>query len=174
MKNRVTAAAMAALVLACAGFASAQQPGPIESRLDARKVVVAADGKESFAAAETAKPGDVIEYTATYRNTATQTMRNLEATLPIPANTELVAGSAAPAGARASLDSRSFEQVPLKRKVRRGAADVEEMVALGEYRSLRWYPGELAPGKSIAFKARVRVLDDRPSTGPPAAQGAKP
>ena len=115
MKNRFTTVIMAALAVACAGLAGAQQPSPIESRLEARKVVVGADGKESFAAADAARPGDVIEYAATYRNTATQPVRNLEATLPIPANTELVPGSAAPAGAKASLDSRSFEQVPLKR-----------------------------------------------------------
>jgi uncharacterized repeat protein (TIGR01451 family) len=172
MKNRLTSAAMAAIAFACAGLASAQQPNPIESRLEARKVVVAADGKEGFAAADAAKPGDVIEYTATYRNTATQPVRNLEATLPIPANTELVSGSATPVGARAAVDSRSFDKVPLKRKVRRGAAEVEETVPLAEYRALRWYPGELGPGRSIVFKARVRVLDDRPATGPPGAKGA--
>ena len=170
MKNRFTTVIMAALAVASAGLAGAQQPSPIESRLEARKVVVGADGKESFSAADAARPGDVIEYAATYRNTATQPVRNLEATLPIPANTELVPGSAAPAGAKASLDSRSFEQVPLKRKVRRGAADVEETVPVREYRSLRWYPGELAPGKTLAFKARVRVLDDTPATGPPGAR----
>lgn len=173
MKNRHAQAALAALVLACAGLAGAQQANPIESRLEARKVVVAADGKESFVAADAAKPGDVIEYAATYRNTATQAVRNLEATLPIPANTELVSGSSTPAGAKASVDARSFEPVPLKRKVRRGAAEVEETVPLGEYRSLRWYPGELAPGRSITFKARVRVLDDRPATGPPATKGVQ-
>jgi uncharacterized repeat protein (TIGR01451 family) len=172
MKNRFNRAALAA-ILACAGLAAAQQPNPIESRLEARKVVAAADGKESFAAADAAKPGDVIEYTATYRNASTQAVRNLEATLPIPANTELVPGSATPAGARASLDARAFEPMPIKRKVRRGAAEVDETVPVGEYRYLRWYPGELGPGKSIAFKARVRVLDDRPSTGPPAVPGAK-
>ena len=170
MKNRFTGAALAAFVLAAAAAASAQQAGPIETRLEARKVVAAADGKEGFAAAETAKPGDVLEYTATYRNTSTQAVRNLEATLPIPANTELVAGSPAPAGARASLDARSFEALPLKRKVRRGAAEVEETVPTREYRSLRWYPGELAPGRTLTFKARVKVLDDAPATGPPGAR----
>ncbi|HUP30006.1 MAG TPA: hypothetical protein VM122_07535 [Usitatibacter sp.] len=170
MKTKFTWAALAALVLAVAPAAIAQQPGPIETRLEARKVVAAADGKEGFAAAESAKPGDVIEYIATYRNTSTQAVRNLEATLPIPANTELVAGSAEPVGAKASVDARAFEAMPLKRKVRRGAAEVEEAVPVHEYRSLRWYPGVLAPGKSLAFKARVRVLDDAPATGPPGAR----
>lgn len=172
MKRWNAVAAMAAFCFAWAAPA-VSQPNPVETRLEARKVVAQADGKESFAAADTAKPGDVIEYVATYRNASSQSVRNLEATLPIPANTELVAGTASPSGARGSLDARAFEQLPLKRKVRRGAAEVEEAVPLREYRALRWYPGELAAGRSVSFKARVRVIDDRPATGPPGSPGAR-
>ena len=156
-----------AMILAAAPLHAQQQGGPLEVRLESRKVVAAADGKETFAPATTAKPGDVIEYAATYRNTSTQSIRNLEATLPIPANTEWVEGSAAPVGARGSSDARTFEALPLKRKVRRGALEVEEAVPARDYRALRWYPGELPAGGSVTFKARVRVLDDRPATGPP-------
>ena len=85
--------AVSALVLAVAAFpAASQQANPLVTQLEARKVVRGADGKESFAPADNAKPGDVIEYVATYRNTGKQPIRNLEATLPIPHNTEFVAG----------------------------------------------------------------------------------
>jgi uncharacterized repeat protein (TIGR01451 family) len=149
----VGAAAM--LVVAAAAFA---QTGAIETRLEARKVVRAADGKEIFATAESAQPGDVIEYVATYRNTGAQPVRDLEATLPIPANTEIVPGTARPASAKASLDAVSFAAMPLTRKVRRDGGEIEERVDTREYRYLRWYAGELAGGKSAVFVARVKVI----------------
>ena len=167
MGNWFTAAVMAVTVFAHAAPAAAQQSDPIETRLDARKVVTAADGKEGFAAADAARPGDVIEYTATYRNVGKQPVRNLEATLPIPANTELVASSAVPAATRASADARTFESFPLKRKVKRGGVDVEEALPLSEYRALRWAAGDLAPGRTVSFRARVRVIEGEPATGPP-------
>jgi uncharacterized repeat protein (TIGR01451 family) len=139
----------------------AQQKAPVETRLEARKVEVAADGKESFSPAEAAKPGDVLEYTATYRNTTNSPIANLEATLPIPPQTELVAGSVRPANAKASLDSARFADMPLKRKAMKDGREVEEAVALSEYRALRWYPGALAPNQMLTFTARVRVIDDR-------------
>jgi uncharacterized repeat protein (TIGR01451 family) len=172
MTKWFVAAVSAALGVACVSAVHAQQSNPIETRLEARRVVLQADGKEAFAGAEAARPGDVIEYTATYRNVASAPVRNLEATLPIPANTELVEASPTPAGVRASTDARSFEALPLKRKVRRGGIDVDEVVPPRDIRYLRWYPGELPPGRTLSFKARVRVLDDRPATGPPTGKAA--
>jgi uncharacterized repeat protein (TIGR01451 family) len=137
----------------------AQQPGPIDVRLESRKVIPAAEGKESFAPATTAKPGDVIEYVATYRNTARQPISGLEATIPIPGNTEFIPGSARPDSAKASVDSRSWADMPLKRKVRRDGREVDEQVAVREYRYLRWFPGELGADKSMTFTARVRVVE---------------
>jgi uncharacterized repeat protein (TIGR01451 family) len=137
----------------------AQQNGPIETRLEARKVVRAADGQESFAPATAAKPGDVIEYAATYRNTSRDPVRNLEATLPIPGNTEFVPGSARPDSAKASVDSRAWADMPLKRKVLRDGREVEEQVPFREYRYLRWFPGALGGEKSMTFTARVRVVE---------------
>lgn len=162
-------AGAAALVLFATPLA-AQQAGPVESRLEARKVVLAADGKETLVAAEAAKPGDVIEYVATYRNTGKQAVRNLQATLPIPANTEFIPGSPRPASAKASVDARAFADLPLKRSVQRDGKTVEEPVPTREVRYLRWYPGELGADKSVTFTARVRVVDERAASPP--AQGA--
>ena len=140
-----------------------QNTNPLVTRLEARKVVRAADGTESFAAAESAKPGDVIEYVATYRNTGKQPIRNLEATLPIPQNTELVDSSARPAGAKASLDAKTFADMPLKRRVVRDGKPVDEAVPVREYRSLRWYAAELPADKVATYSARVKVLEDVPA-----------
>ena len=109
--------ALAALAILAAAWPAAaqQQANPLVTELEARKVVRGADGKESFAAADSAKPGDVIEYVATYRNTGKQPLRNLQATLPIPHNTEFVPGTANPANANASIDAKSYAAMPLKR-----------------------------------------------------------
>jgi uncharacterized repeat protein (TIGR01451 family) len=162
MKTHWGAAAFAAL-LAFATLASAQPSGPVETRLEASKVERAADGAERLVPAQTARPGDVIEYTATYRNAGTQGVHDLDATLPIPANTEFVAGSAKPAGATASLDGRAYAAMPLKRRVMRGGKPVEEDVPLREYRFLRWHVAQLGGGKSVSFDARVKVIEDEKS-----------
>jgi uncharacterized repeat protein (TIGR01451 family) len=150
----------AALFLAAAPLHAQQQTGPLEVRLESRKVVAAADGKETFAPATTARPGDVIEYVATYRNTSRSPLRGLEATVPIPSNTEFVPGSERPAKPlKASTDSRTWGDMPLKRKVIRDGREVEEQVPVREYRYLRWFPGELGADKSMTFTARVRVVE---------------
>jgi uncharacterized repeat protein (TIGR01451 family) len=164
MKTHWSAAGLIAL-LAFATLASAQPAGPVQTRLEASKVERAADGSERLVPAQAARPGDVIEYTATYRNTGEQPVRDLDATLPIPSDTEFVAGSDKPAGAMASLDGRAFAAMPLKRRVTRGGKTVEEDVPLREYRYLRWRVARLGGGKSVSFDARVKVLEDEKSQG---------
>jgi uncharacterized repeat protein (TIGR01451 family) len=163
-------AALIAALAACAPGAFAQQANALETRLEARKVVATADGKEAYAPADQARPGDVIEYVATYRNTTRQPVRNLDATLPIPAETEFLPDTDKPAGARASLDGTTWGAMPLKRTVKRDGRDVEEAVPARDYRFLRWHTDTLGAEKSAAFTARVRVIDDR-GTGPPGGRG---
>ncbi|HZZ95011.1 MAG TPA: hypothetical protein VFE23_20800 [Usitatibacter sp.] len=147
-----------ALVLAC-GAAYAQDKQPLESTLEQHRVVKAGDGTEKLEPAAAVKPGDVIEYDAIYRNTGHAPLSGVTATLPIPSNTEFVAGSAKPSNAKASVDGRAFADMPLVRKVVRDGRSIEEQVPVREYRYLRWYPGELGGDKSVKFSARVRVLE---------------
>lgn len=167
------AAILAAFAVAAGlvtGAHAQRNDGPLETRLEARRVVLAG-GRESLVDAANAKPGDVIEYRATYRNSGKAALANLEATVPIPANTEFVEGSARPAGARASTDGVAFSAMPLKRKARTAAGvEVEQTVPLSEYRALRWYPGTLAGEVEVTFTARVRVVDNQPAA-PPSTQG---
>jgi len=151
----------AAALIAIAAPLAAQGPAKpgVETRLDVRKIVRAADGRESVVGADTAKPGDTLEYVVTYTNNTAQAVRDFQATLPIPQATEYIPGSAKPAAAKASLDARSFEAMPLRRKVLRDGRDVEEDVALREYRYLRWSAPELGAGKSLTYAARVKVVE---------------
>lgn len=140
---------------------------PIKVTLTRMKVVMV-NGRESQVAAATAKPGDVLEEVATYQNRSTMPVRKLEATLPIPPNTELVMSSLQPSNASASVDGKTFSVVPLKRKVLQpNGVAVEQDVPLREYRFLRWFPGELAAGETLTVKARFRVIDDQPLPTPP-------
>lgn len=174
MFNSVKAAgAILAACLAAAPAAWAQKGSdPLESMLAARKVVVV-DGRDTFADANAARPGDVIEYLATYRNTGSGPITGLQATVPIPGNTEFVPGSARPAGARASLDGRTFADIPLKRVVTRNGQRIEEQVPYREYRYLRWTAGTLESGKSLVYTARVRVVDDRTPSEPGSKGGGR-
>jgi len=156
---QVLAAAAILLVAALPAHAQPKASEPVKTTLEARKVVLAADGRESFAPADFARPGDVIEYAATYRNTTREAVRNLEATLPIPVHTEFVAGSARPAAVRASLDAREFAAPPLKRTAVADGRETIEIVPYREYRFLRWQPVHLGPEASMTFTARVRVLE---------------
>jgi len=155
--------ALAALVVATAAStpALAQKGGePLESTLVARKVVVA-EGRESLVDAADARPGDVIEYVATYRNTGKDAIRGLKAALPIPPQTEYIPGSARPAKAQASLDGKAFADMPLRRKTTRNGQAIDEPVPWREYRAIRWDAGDLAAGDTLPFTIRVRVIDER-------------
>jgi len=158
MRKIFTAVQIAAMLIVAALPLHAQT-APVESTLEARRVVRGADGSESFTSADVVKPGDVIEYVATYRNTTGEAIHDLEATLPIPPHTELIPGSARPPAARASLDAREFASLPLKRKAIRDGREVEEAVAYREYRSLRWAPVNLGAQMSVTYTARVKVLE---------------
>ena len=155
--NRLWLCAALLAGIAATPFASAADV--VQTTLAARKVVVAADGRERLVPAETAKPGDVIEYVVSLRNTGRDTVRNLSATLPIPSNTELIEGSARPVNAKASLDAQRFDYMPLMRGVVRNGKPVVEPVPAREIRYLRWSAPELGDQRSLSFAARVRVLE---------------
>ena len=139
---------------------------PVEIQLLRRKIVLVG-AQETLQDAGTAKPGEILEETAIYTNKSKNLITKLEATLPIPLNTELVPNSTKPAtlAVRASTDGLSFRTLPLKRKAKlANGVEAEQLVPLNEYRFLRWYPGELAAGKSVSYSARFKIVDDAPTT----------
>lgn len=132
--------------------------GGVAVRLEASKVVAQAGG-ESLQPATAARPGDTVEYRATYTNRGKSVARNVEATLPIPAGTLVyLPATARPTAVLASLDGNRFAPVPLTRTVIRadGAKELQP-VPYAEYRYLRWTLGDLAPGASTTIRARMGV-----------------
>ncbi len=129
--------------------------------LTAHKVVASA-GAEKMESAEKAKPGDVLQYEANYRNDTKAAVSNLQATLPIPDGLELLLESAKPAGAQASLDGKIFAPLPLTREV--AGADgkkTNEPVPAREIRALRWSAPQLAAGEKFTVSARAKVLTNQ-------------
>lgn len=133
----------------------------VKVSLSSHRVVKNAAGAESISSGESAKPGELIEYRATYLNSGTAPARNLLGTLPVPAEMEFVTGSAVPAGVQASTDGVTYASIPLKRKVKLGnGTTAQRPVPVSEYRSLRWHLRDLAPGASVTVTARMKIKDN--------------
>jgi uncharacterized repeat protein (TIGR01451 family) len=167
LKKFVKAVLAGTGALLCLAAAWAQN-AEVESRLSVQRVAAQADGRESLGPATSVKPGDVLEYSSSYRNVGKAPARSLQATLPIPAGTEFLPGSTRPVAATASTDGMNFAPLPLKRKLKQAdGREVEQLVPTAEYRALRWAPVDLPPGQTLQFVARVRVVDDRaPASAP--------
>jgi uncharacterized repeat protein (TIGR01451 family) len=134
------------------------QSGPVQLVLRALKVTREANGNEGLVPVSRVRPGEVVEYQVRYSNTSNRAVRNLQATLPIPAALEFVSGSASPAAPLASTDGKSYEAMPLKRKV--VIADGTEKIVLvptSEYRYLRWSVSQLGAGEKVTVSARARL-----------------
>lgn len=154
--RRALVAALVAVALPVPFTASAQSA--LRISLTAHRVAVDARGRESLQPAAEARPGETVEYRAAYRNSGIAPVGEVQATLPIPDGTEYVARTARPAPALASLDGRTFEPLPLKRRVRlaNGTEAMREIPA-AEYRYLRWTLGSIDAGRAESVSARVRV-----------------
>ncbi len=150
------------LPLLLTGTLLAQSP---DVRVDlAGKRVVFTEGKESFAKADKAGPGDVIQYEAVYRNDGKAAAKNVVATVPIPQGMTLVAESAKPVAEQATTDGKTFSPVPLMREVKNEAGVLEKKpVPFSEYRALRWTLPELAPEKTATFVLRAQLLVNSPA-----------
>lgn len=143
----------------------------VTSQLSAQ-VVGLVDGKVVTKPAADAKPGDVIEYRSVYGNNTKSTINGLLATIPVPAGTTYVEGSAVPAAPTASVDTVTFATIPLIRTVQ-GANGVirKEPVPLAEYRAVRWNAGSLGAGQETVVSLRVRV---NPTLGAAPAAASSP
>jgi uncharacterized repeat protein (TIGR01451 family) len=151
------------------GQSAMAQGSTVTSRLVAQRVEMV-DGKAVVKPAGEGKPGEIIEYSGTYRNGGTAAVDKLLATIPVPDGTSYIAGSSNPASAQASTDGTHFAPVPLIRTVRQSdGSERKEPVPLSDYRAVRWEVGTLLPGSSSAVSLRVRI--DAP---PAAGSAAKP
>ena len=153
---------MTTLALLFPALAAAEHAG-LAVELVAHRVLPSAKpgAAEQLEAALQARPGDLLEYRVRYHNGSSEPLKQVLATLPIPAaGAVYVPGSAKPAGALASTDGRRFEPEPLRRwVVLPDGSRVQKLVPATEYRFLRWNLGDLAANQAAIVSARVRVAD---------------
>ncbi len=144
------------------------QNAAVSSQLLAQRVDTVA-GKPVLKAAGDGKPGDVLQYSATYRNTGATPAGKLLATVPVPPGTTFIAASAEPAQAQASTDGATFAPMPLTRLVKQADGTTrKEPVPLADYRALRWEIGTLPAGATTVVSLRTRI------DSPVVASAAKP
>ena len=138
---------------------AADGDGSVRIALTAQRIVSDRNGKDMFIEAREARPGDVVEYRAVYRNQGKQAVHNVLAILPVPANSmSYVPASASPHQVWASLDGKQFAVVPLMRVTLLPDGKREPRpVPVSEYRFLRWDIGELKPGAQAIVTARMRM-----------------
>lgn len=151
-----------ALVTFMATFAFAAN-AEVASKLEAYVVYEVADGQERFKRADSAEPGETIEYRISYANNGEKSVRDLAATGMVPFNTEYVGESDATkvrSDFRVSIDGGvtwDAEPVVRVRTLPDGSSE-EVIIPPSEYTHVRWYAKERLGSKEIQeFRYRVRV-----------------
>ena len=120
--------------------------------------IVQVNGNEQKQPGDKARPGEVIEYVADYRNTDKRPVKDVQAKLPVPSGMEYLPDTANPVPVMASTDDVHYAPVPLKRKVKGADGQMkEELVPYSEYKSLRWDLGVIGPEQMKEVKARMKV-----------------
>lgn len=133
-------------------------PPAVSASLSVMRIDRTADGIETKNVADRAKPGDLLEYVATYSNTTGEAKRDFTTTIPVPAGTDYIAGSAKPIPQLASTDGIAFSPLPLMREVRGPqGTTIRQEVPAAEYRAVRWINASLNNGQQITPSIRVRV-----------------
>ena len=151
MKTRaITILAILLLATATAAF------GQVKVDLKQFKVVDV-NGKQTLQSADKAKPGEVIQYVATYHNTAKTPAKNVVGTIPVPNGMEYTPDANLKAPDMAAAADGKFAPLPLKHKVTRNGAQVEEVLPYSAYRSLQWRIGTMEPGQKVELKANVKL-----------------
>jgi uncharacterized repeat protein (TIGR01451 family) len=135
---------------------SAPQAGDVVPTLKAFKVTLK-NGVDELEPGDAIRPGDTLEYRVVYRNNGARAVKDVQATLPIPAQLEFVPASARPAVMQASTDGRVFATPPLRRRVNTPSGVKIVTVPVSEYRYLRWNIGVLPAGSSVSVAARATL-----------------
>lgn len=168
MRSRTNAVIAILIFVTCSLMAVAQGAAPKPKKPSLKvdfKVfkVVLVDGKETLQESKdngSAKPGELLELTATYTNESKEAL-SVQPIVKVPVGQEYVPDAKLKAPDLASGSDGAFAPLPLKRKVMRNGAEVEELLPYSEYKQLQWNAGKLAPGATVVCKARVKMSEHK-------------
>jgi uncharacterized repeat protein (TIGR01451 family) len=119
------------------------------------KVARGEKGGEKLVEASSVKPGDTLEYKATYTNVSSKPVTGVLAVMPIPEGLEYQANSSRPSiNALVATKDARFAREPLSRRLPDGRV---ELVPYNEYRQVRWEIGSIPPGGVVEVYARAKV-----------------
>ncbi|HUX74101.1 MAG TPA: hypothetical protein VMV25_09460 [Steroidobacteraceae bacterium] len=147
----------AAVIAAVSWAPAAWSAAVVTSKLQVRQVQ-SEHGHERLGLAAAAKPGDLLQYRAVYRNSGDAPATHLLARVPVPLGTTLLTDSLKPAGAEASTDGTHFAPLPLMQSVSgKDGKRHRQPVPAADIRAVRWNLRTLAPGQSARVLLRVRI-----------------
>lgn len=160
----VQAALAADMAVPATASATGTSEQPVVVTLTQFKLGQDEKGELQFLDASVVKPGDVLEYRASYKNQSSSTL-SVVATLPVPEELEYLPDSASvrSAGSRlfghtVALKDWQFATEPLMRSnTSADGSKVSYAVPYAEYRYVRWQLDALAPGAAVEVSLRARV-----------------
>lgn len=136
------------------------QTGPLQGKMDIYKIV-RVDGQYKRFTMTKAKPGDILEYVVSYKNTGNKPIKNIQIIGPIPAQSYVMPSSIKMPTAKpmmVSIDGgNTYNVPPMKRKVRQGNKIVEVVVSDKEWTHLKCTVPELAADKTTEMRYWVYV-----------------
>lgn len=148
------------------GIAAAQEStGPLSASLAVERVEIDQEtNKEVMKPADTASPGDLLQYTARYTNVSEEPLSGLVVNGPVPANTVFLKEGLA-ISQEASLEvliaGEPWQGVPAFKTVTLEDGTKKRVPAEpADYREIRWRLADpLAPKATLVAIYRVRVKE---------------
>ncbi|MEG9304379.1 hypothetical protein [Psychrobacter celer] len=122
-------------------------PGIVNAQTKVMKILKNSDGREIAVPANHIAPGDVIEYHTTYTNTSAQPITNVNATVALPSNVQLVSLNS-PLPTQATTGGDSYQTIQ----------QVGNTVVIKEkYSGLKWNLVDLSPNATLTVVIRAKV-----------------
>lgn len=128
---------------------------PLKAAMTVSKVVVTPEGQENLVPAETAKPGDVLVYEATYTNVGSATLGGVRPVVPVPPGMTYIADSAVPTATAWTADGKTYQAL---------SDSNDKAPAAEKIRGLQWSAKDLATGDERTVSLRVRMTDNTEPT----------
>jgi uncharacterized repeat protein (TIGR01451 family) len=134
---------------------------PLQITLKQFKVVKNNKNELSLEDAKKVKPGEVIEYQATYKNVGSGQLKGIVATIPVPKEMEYQAPNKLTSRPLlASVDGKKFAPYPLSRIIQKDNLAITVEVPLKEYRGLQWHIQKLDANEAMVIKMQAKVLSN--------------